>query len=126
VLCAGTVQTPHVFESVAFLRTDNSLARPDVQFVFQPARRLTTKLPFPVGHGYAISPVALYPKSRGTLRLASPDPAADPLIDPQLLSERKDILPLIRALRIARARPVHSRNRLHRAPPCRHLPHGLR
>jgi len=93
----------NVFESVAFLRTDNSLARPDVQFVFQPAKRLTTKLPFPVGHGYAISPVALYPKSRGTLRLASPDPAADPLIDPQLLREPEDILPLIRALRIARA-----------------------
>ena len=38
-----------------------------MQFVFQPAKRLTDpKIPFPVGHGYAISPVALYPKSRGT------------------------------------------------------------
>jgi choline dehydrogenase-like flavoprotein len=93
----------NVFESVAFLRTDPSLDRADVQFVFQPAKRLTTKLPFPVGHGYAISPVALYPESRGTLRLASPDPAAAPLIDPKLLSEPDDIKPLIRALRIARA-----------------------
>ena len=50
--------------------------KPDVQFVFQPAKRLTNpKIPFPLGHGYAISPVALYPKSRGTLRLASADPA---------------------------------------------------
>src|SRR5690606_23743195 len=31
----------NVFESVAFLRTDPSLERADVQFVFQPARRLT-------------------------------------------------------------------------------------
>lgn len=93
----------NVFESVAFLRTDPSLERPDVQFVFQPARRLTTKLPFPVGHGYAISPVALYPDSRGTVRLASPDPHAAPLIDPQLLSEPGDVQPLIRALKIARA-----------------------
>jgi len=92
----------NVFESVAFLRTDPSLDRPDVQFVFQPAKRLITKLPFPVGHGYAISPVALYPQSRGTLRLASPDPSAAPLIDPRLLSEPGDIKPLIRALRIAR------------------------
>jgi len=93
----------NVFESVAFLRTDPSLSRPDVQFVFQPAKRLThPKIPFPVGHGYAISPVCLYPKSRGTLRLASPDPAAAPVIDPHLLEEPEDILPLIRALKIAR------------------------
>lgn len=93
----------NVFESVAFLRTDPSLDRADVQFVFQPAKRLTTKIPFPIGHGYAISPVALYPKSRGTVRLASPDPSAAPLIDPRLLAEPGDIMPLIRALRIARA-----------------------
>lgn len=94
----------NVFESVAFLRTDPSLDRPDVQFVFQPAKRLThPKVPFPIGHGYAISPVALYPKSRGTVRLASSDPAAAPLIDPQLLQHPDDIKPLIRALKIARA-----------------------
>ncbi|MCL6250239.1 GMC family oxidoreductase N-terminal domain-containing protein [Altererythrobacter sp. KTW20L] len=94
----------NVFESVAFLRTDPSLAKPDVQFVFQPARRLTNpKVPFPIGHGYAISPVALYPKSRGTVRLASGDPTAAPLIDPNLLKEPEDILPLIRALKISRA-----------------------
>jgi choline dehydrogenase len=94
----------NVFESVAFLRTDPALAKPDVQFVFQPARRLTNpKVPFPLGHGYAISPVALYPKSRGTVRLASNDPAAAPLIDPNLLQEPEDIQPLIRALKISRA-----------------------
>jgi len=94
----------NVFESVAFLRTDPSLDKADVQFVFQPARRLTNpKIPFPLGHGYAISPVALYPKSRGTVRLASADPAAAPLIDPRLLEHPDDIQPLIRALKIARA-----------------------
>src|SRR5690606_27433029 len=49
------------------------------------------------------SPVALYPRSRGTVRLASADPAAAPLIDPHLLEHPDDIKPLIRALRIARA-----------------------
>ncbi len=91
-----------MFESVAFLRTSPELPKPDVQFVFQPAKRLTTKIPFPVGHGYAISPVALYPKSRGTVRLATPDYAQAPLIDPQLLAAPGDIDPLIRAIRIAR------------------------
>ncbi|MWV26487.1 GMC family oxidoreductase [Aurantiacibacter rhizosphaerae] len=94
----------NVFESVAFLRTDPALKRPDVQFVFQPARRLTNpKVPFPLGHGYAISPVALYPKSRGTVRLGSADPAAAPVIDPHLLEHPDDIKPLIRALKISRA-----------------------
>jgi choline dehydrogenase-like flavoprotein len=94
----------NVFESVAFLRTDRTLEKADVQFVFQPAKRLTNpKIPFPLGHGYAISPVALYPKSRGTVRLASPEPGAAPLIDPHLLEHPDDIKPLIRALRIARA-----------------------
>jgi len=92
----------NVFESVAFLRTDPALAKPDVQFVFQPARRLTTKIPFPVGHGFAISPVALYPKSRGTLRLASADPTAAPLIDPNLLGTEGEVDCLVRALRISR------------------------
>ncbi len=94
----------NVFESVAFLKTDPALPKPDVQFVFQPAKRLTNpKIPFPVGHGYAISPVALYPKSRGTVRLASADPTEAPLIDPNLLAEPDDIKPLIRALKICRA-----------------------
>ncbi len=92
----------NVFESVAFLRTDPSLTKPDVQFVFQPAKRVITRVPLPVGHGYAISPVALYPRSRGTLRLASADVRDAPLIDPQLLAHEDDILPLIRAVRIAR------------------------
>lgn len=92
----------NLFESVAFLRTTPGLDRPDVQFVFQPARRLTTRLPLPVGHGYAISPVALYPKSRGRLSLASPDPSAAPRIDPQLLTAPGDIDPLIRAIRLSR------------------------
>jgi len=93
----------NVFESVAFLRTDPSLDKPDVQFVFQPAKRLTNpKIPFPVGHGYAISPVALYPKARGTVRLADANPETAPVIDPNLLGEPEDIQPLIRALKIAR------------------------
>jgi choline dehydrogenase-like flavoprotein len=92
----------NVFESVAFLKTAPGLDRPDVQFVFQPAARPGPNFPLPVGHGYAISPVCLYPKSRGRVTLASPDPHAAPLIDPALLSVETDIQPLIRAIRLAR------------------------
>jgi choline dehydrogenase len=92
----------NVFESVGFLKTAPGLDRPDVQFVFQPAARPKPGFPLPVGHGYAISPVSLYPKSRGSVTLLSTDPHVAPAIDPALLSVEEDIQPLIRAIRIAR------------------------
>jgi choline dehydrogenase len=92
----------NVFESVAFLKTAPGLDRPDVQFVFQPAARPKPNFPLPIGHGYAVSPVGLYPRSRGSVRLASADPHAAPLIDPALLSVESDIEPLVRAIRLAR------------------------
>jgi choline dehydrogenase-like flavoprotein len=92
----------NVFESVAFLRTDTRLDRPDFQFVFQPSNRATPEAPLPIGHGFAISPVLLYPKSRGRLSIDSPDPFAAPLIDPGLLSDAEDLPPLIRAVQLCR------------------------
>jgi len=92
----------NVFESVGFLKTLPGLTRPDVQFVFQPAARPRPNFPLPVGHGYAISPVNLYPRSRGRIGLDGPDPHRAPLIDPALLAEPDDILPLRRAIRLSR------------------------
>jgi choline dehydrogenase len=92
----------NVFESVGFLKTQAELDRPDVQFVFQPAARPRPTFPLPIGHGFAISPVSLYPKSRGTVTLSSPDPHVAPAIDPALLSVEEDIQPLMRAIKLAR------------------------
>ena len=92
----------NVFESVGFLKTLPELTRPDIQFVFQPAARPRPNFPLPVGHGYAISPVNLYPQSRGRIGLDGPDPHQAPLIDPALLAEPEDILPLRRAIKLAR------------------------
>jgi choline dehydrogenase len=92
----------NVFESVAFLKTAAGQDRPDVQFVFQPAARPKPSFPLPIGHGFAISPVTLYPKSRGRVTLAGPDAHLAPLIDPALLSVDADIEPLIRAIKLSR------------------------
>jgi len=92
----------NIFESAAFLKSDPGLDRPDVQLVFQPAKRPGPSFPYPLGHGFAISPVGLYPKSRGRLTLASPDPLAAPLIDPNLLSDPSDLAPLMFGMRLAR------------------------
>jgi len=45
----------------------------------------------PRRHGLTIGVVALQPESRGTIRLASPDPFAKPLIDPRYLTDPRDI-----------------------------------
>jgi choline dehydrogenase-like flavoprotein len=92
----------NLFESAAFLRTRDGLDRPDVQFVFQPARKMPPGYPVPIGHGFVLNPVNLYPKSRGRVTLAGPDPRAAPIIDPNLLAEPEDLLPLLRGIEIAR------------------------
>src|SRR5690348_6475849 len=92
----------NIFESAAFVKSLPALDRPDVQLVFQPARRPPPSFPFPVGHGFATSPVGLYPRSRGRITLAGPDPLAAPLIDPNLLSVPEDVEPLVRGIRLIR------------------------
>ena len=92
----------NVFECNAFVRTQPELDRPDIQVVFQAARRNKNTFPFPLGHGFAVSIVGLYPKSRGHIRLASADPLAYPIIDANLLSDPADVGPLLRGLRLAR------------------------
>jgi choline dehydrogenase-like flavoprotein len=92
----------NIFESAAFVKSDPALDRPDIQLVFQPARRPRPSFPYPIGHGFAISPVGLYPRSRGRLSLTSPDPLAAPRIDPNLLAMREDLQPLVHGIRLAR------------------------
>ena len=92
----------NVFESNAFVKTTNGLDRPDTQVVFQPARRNQSTFPLPLGHGYVLSVVLLYPKSRGRIALSSPDPRAAPIIDPNILSVPEDFEPLVRGLKLAR------------------------
>ena len=92
----------NVFEATGFVRTLAQLRRPDVQIVFQAARRNTNTFPFPLGHGFAVNVVGLYPKSRGRVSLAGPDPRAAPIVDPQLMSDPEDGATLLRGLKIAR------------------------
>jgi choline dehydrogenase-like flavoprotein len=92
----------NVFESVAFLRTSSGLDRPNFQFVFQPANPPPSGSWIPRGHGYGISPVLLYPQSRGSIRLSGPDPDTAPLIDPRLLEHPNDLARMGSAVRLAR------------------------
>jgi choline dehydrogenase len=92
----------NVFEANAFVRSRPDLDRPDLQIVFQPARRNPGTFPFPLGHGFALSVVHLYPKSRGRVSLASPDARVPPVVDPNLLGDPDDLEPTLRGLELSR------------------------
>jgi choline dehydrogenase len=92
----------NVFESTAFIRSSAAADRPDIQIAFQPARRNPNTFPLPLGHGFAMSIVNLYPRSRGEVRLASSDPRVAPRVNPNILGNPEDGVPLLRGLRLAR------------------------
>ena len=62
-----------------------------------PARQKVDKRP-----ALTIMPTLIYPKSRGTLRLASADPAAAPVIDPGYLTEPDDSRLLLDGIELIR------------------------
>jgi choline dehydrogenase len=93
----------NVFESTAFIRSHPDADRPDIQIAFQPARRNPNTFPLPLGHGFALSVVNLYPRSRGDVRLASSDPRVAPRVNPNLLADPADLPPVLRGMHLARA-----------------------
>ncbi len=78
------------FESGSFIRTRTGVRHPDIQHSFVP--RLSRN-PFKVGanrHGFRVQVGPMRPTSRGTITLASSDPEAAPLIDPNMLATESD------------------------------------
>jgi choline dehydrogenase len=82
--------TSNVGEAHAFVKSDPSLIAPDIELIFAPVPFLDHGDAEPEGHGYTIGVILLQPESRGTIRLVSSDPFADPLIDPCYLSADRD------------------------------------
>jgi choline dehydrogenase-like flavoprotein len=110
----------NVFESTAFVRSDPGLERPDIQIAFQPARRNPDAFPLPKGHGFAMSVVNLYPRSRGQVTLASADVRDAPRVQANLFREPADMQPILRGLRLVRrlcAAAPFSRYRAHEVLP---------
>jgi choline dehydrogenase/4-pyridoxate dehydrogenase len=89
---------------VAFLKSDPSLAMPDVQLLFQgaplAAEPYWTK---PFADGFVCVVVLLRPESRGRVELASADPMRAPLIRQGFLSRDTDWAKLRAGVRMARA-----------------------
>jgi len=74
----------------AFLRSEDSVSHPDIQFHFFPVFFGADWIPNPSKNGYRLGAGPMRPESRGTVRLASSNPADAPLIDPNYLATDND------------------------------------
>jgi choline dehydrogenase len=92
--------TSNVGEAAAFVRTRPELEAPDVEILFGPVAYIDHgQVEEDPGHGVTAGPILLQPESRGTVRLASSDPADPPLIDPAYLQRAPDLETMIRGVR---------------------------
>jgi choline dehydrogenase len=88
-------------ESALFATSEPGLPAPDLQLAF-------VHVPFDVivGQRYpnavSILPGVVRPHSRGSVKLAGPDPFDHPLVDPNYLSDRSDVERLVHAVRLSR------------------------
>jgi choline dehydrogenase len=89
-----------VAEAGGFVRTDASLAAPDLQLLFAPAMFLDHGFTDPPGHGIALAPYLLTPESRGSITLHSADPTAKPEIRANYYAERSDVDRMLAGLRV--------------------------
>ncbi|HEY7483365.1 MAG TPA: GMC family oxidoreductase N-terminal domain-containing protein [Streptosporangiaceae bacterium] len=88
--------------SMAYARSRDGLAAPDLQFGAIPAPVVNQGLEPPAARRMTMLVAAIAPRSRGRVALRSADPTAPPLIDPAFLSAEADLDVLVAGLRRAR------------------------
>jgi choline dehydrogenase len=92
----------NLVEAGLFCSVGPGLTAPQLYFHFLPVAMVET-LNGKERSAFAIASVVLRPKSRGSLQLLSPDPAAAPVIHAGYYSEPADLALMIEGLKIARA-----------------------
>jgi choline dehydrogenase len=93
-------------EVVGLIRSDPAVDALDLQMQIIDAPLYAPALPPPLaqpGQGFSIALSAITPGSRGSVRLASADPAAEPLVDPNYYADPRDLAVMTTGLRVARA-----------------------
>lgn len=95
--------TSNVGEAGGFVRTDDDLSAPDLQFHFAPGYFMRHGFDNPEdGHGLSLGATQLRPESRGRITLRSADPTDDPVIDPNYLEADRDLEVLVEGVRRGR------------------------
>ena len=95
--------TTNFAEAGGFIKSQPGEALPDLQLHFVIGKLLDHGRKTVFGHGYSCHVCLLRPLSRGSVTLASSDPLAVPLIDPNFLAERQDVERLVRGFKLMRA-----------------------
>jgi choline dehydrogenase-like flavoprotein len=91
-----------LFETGGFWYAEKGARSPDIQFHLGLGSGIEAGVAKMRHPGVTLNSAYLRPRSRGTVRLASADPAAAPLIDPEYWSEPRDRDLAIEGLRLAR------------------------
>jgi len=94
--------TSNVAEAGGFTSVSEDSDRPDIQFHFGPSYSVNHGFDNPDGHGFWLGALCLRPESRGEIRLRSDEPTADPVIDPQYLTEGDDLEVLLEGVKLVR------------------------
>jgi choline dehydrogenase len=93
--------TSNLAESGGFVRVEPGTHAPDIQFHVAPVQIVEEGMRDPEEHGVWVSPCLLTEHSRGSVRLASADPTAKPIIHNDFYSEGGDMERMIAGLRLA-------------------------
>jgi choline dehydrogenase-like flavoprotein len=94
--------TSNFAEAGGFIKSAPTEAIPDLQLHFVVGKLVDHGRKTVLGHGYSCHVCLLRPRSRGTLRLASPDPQVAPLIDPAFLRDPDDMARMVRGFKRVR------------------------
>jgi len=94
--------TTNFAESGGFIKSQASEPIPDLQLHFVIAKLVDHGRKTVFGHGYSGHVCVLRPRSRGSVTLASADPMAAPLIDPNFLADPDDLARMVRGFRLMR------------------------
>jgi choline dehydrogenase-like flavoprotein len=94
--------TSTLFETGGFWYADRTARSPDIQFHLGLGSGIEAGVATMRNPGVTLNSAFLRPRSRGTVRLASADPAAAPLIDPNYWSDPYDRECSLKGLQLAR------------------------
>jgi choline dehydrogenase len=97
----GLGATNH-FESCGFIRSRAGVKYPDIQYHFLPLAVAYDRSSMAEGHGFQAHVGPMRSKSRGWVRLASPDPAAKPRIRFNYMSHPDDFAEMRAGVRLTR------------------------
>ena len=91
----------NMVEATGFVRTLPEEKAPDLQLTFMGALKDINRA-IPRRHGFAIYSTLLRPKTRGRVLIKSSDPTEKPALEPDFLSDERDVEVLVQGLKLSR------------------------